>query len=54
MIDLKENKWQKRREDAGPKTIEEIHADIKKEQLRDASKPLMLIIVRTGPYVRYR
>jgi len=35
VIDLKENKWQKRREDAGPKTIEEIHADIKKEQLRE-------------------
>ena len=40
VIDLKDNKWQKRREDAGPKTIEEIHADIKKEQLREPPIPL--------------
>ena len=34
VVDLRQNNWQKRREDAGPKTIEEIHKDIEKEQLQ--------------------
>ena len=33
VVDLKNNNWQKRREDAGPKKIDQIHADAKKEQL---------------------
>ena len=35
VVDLRANNWQKRREDAGPKTIEEIHAQAKKEQLSE-------------------
>lgn len=33
VIDLKLNNWKKRREDAGPKTIDQIHKEIEKEQL---------------------
>jgi len=33
VIDLKVNGWKKRREDAGPKTIDQIHKEIEKEQL---------------------
>ena len=35
VVDLKNANWQKRREEAGPKTIEQIHADAKKEQLSE-------------------
>jgi translation initiation factor 4G len=34
-VDLRRNKWQKRREDAGPKTIDQIHAEAKNEQLKE-------------------
>lgn len=34
VIDLKHNGWKKRREDAGPKTIDEIHKEIETEQLQ--------------------
>ena len=34
MIDLRLAKWVKRREEAGPKTIEQIHEDAQKEVLR--------------------
>ena len=33
MIELRLNGWKKRREDAGPKTIDQIHKEIEKEQL---------------------
>lgn len=33
MIDLKLNGWKKRREEAGPKTLDQIHKQIEKEQL---------------------
>jgi len=33
VIELRLNGWKKRREDAGPKTIEQIHKEIEKEQL---------------------
>jgi len=36
VVDLKNNQWRKRREDAGPKTIQQIHADAKKEQLNQS------------------
>ncbi len=35
VLDLRANNWQKRMEDAGPKAIEEIHAQAKKEQLSE-------------------
>ena len=44
VVDLRANNWQKRREDAGPKTIEEIHAQAKKEQLSEKLK-----MYNTGP-----
>ena len=34
VVDLRKNQWQKRREDAGPKTLDQIHDDMKNEQLR--------------------
>jgi hypothetical protein len=34
-VDLRRNNWQKRREDAGPKTNDQIHAEAKKELLND-------------------
>ena len=34
VVDLRNNRWQKRREDAGPKTLDQIHDDMKNEQLR--------------------
>ena len=34
-VDLRRNNWQKRREDAGPKTIDQIHEEAKKEQLKE-------------------
>jgi len=34
VIDLRKAKWVKRREDAGPKMIDQVHADAKKEELR--------------------
>merc|ERR1712142_1156754 len=33
VIELRQNGWKKRREDAGPKTIDQIHKEIEKEQL---------------------
>ena len=33
MIELRLNGWKKRREDAGPKTLDQIHKQIEKEQL---------------------
>ena len=33
VIDLSENGWRKRREDAGPKTIDQIHKEVEKEQM---------------------
>merc|ERR1712013_820197 len=33
VIELRLNGWKKRREDAGPKTIDQIHKEIEKEQL---------------------
>ena len=32
VIELRENNWRKRREDAGPKTIDQIHKEAEKEQ----------------------
>lgn len=34
VIDLKQNEWKKRREEAGPKTIDQIHKEIETEQLQ--------------------
>ena len=34
MIELRLAKWVKRREEAGPKTLEQIHEEVKKEELR--------------------
>ena len=34
MIDLRLANWVKRREEAGPKTIEEIHKDAQKEEIK--------------------
>lgn len=34
VIDMKHNGWKKRREDAGPKTIDEVHKEIETEQLQ--------------------
>jgi len=36
VVDLKNNQWRKRREDAGPKTIQQIHANAKKDQLNQS------------------
>lgn len=33
VIELKQNGWRKRREDAGPKTIDQIHKEVEKEQM---------------------
>ena len=33
VIDLRNNGWKKRREDAGPKTIDQIHKEVEKEQM---------------------
>lgn len=33
VIELKQNGWRKRREDAGPKTIDQIHKEVQKEQM---------------------
>lgn len=35
VVDLRNNRWQKRREDAGPKTIDQIHEEVKNEQLKE-------------------
>lgn len=35
VVDLRNNRWQKRREDAGPKTIAQIHEEVKNEQLKE-------------------
>ena len=34
VIDLRKANWVKRREEAGPKTIDQIHNDAKKEEIR--------------------
>ena len=34
VIDLKKANWVKRREDAGPKTIDQIHQEAKKEEIK--------------------
>ena len=34
VIDLRSNKWVKRREDAGPKTIDQIHKEAQNEELK--------------------
>ena len=33
VIELRQNGWKKRREDAGPKTIDQIHKEVEKEQM---------------------
>merc|ERR1712241_678724 len=33
VIELRQNGWRKRREDAGPKTIDQIHKEVEKEQM---------------------
>ena len=33
VVDLERNGWRKRREDAGPKTIDQIHKEVEKEQM---------------------
>jgi len=38
VIELRLNDWKKRREDAGPKTIDQIHKEIEKEQLEQQIK----------------
>ena len=34
MIDLRKNAWVKRREDAGPKTIDQIHKEAQSEEIK--------------------
>ena len=34
MIDLRKNNWVKRREDAGPKTIDQIHKEAQNEEMK--------------------
>lgn len=34
VIELRQNGWKKRREDAGPKTIDQIHKEVEKEQMQ--------------------
>ena len=34
MIDLRKANWIKRREDAGPKTIDQIHKEAQKEEMK--------------------
>ena len=33
VIELRQNGWKKRREDAGPKTIDQIHKEVEKDQM---------------------
>ena len=58
---MKLNGWKKRREDVGPKTIDEIHKEIKKEQLQQkladltpvATRPSKPDQSRIGKQVKY-
>ena len=46
MIDLRKNKWIKRREDAGPKTIDQIHKEAQHEEMK---QKLSLANIREPP-----